>query len=400
MSQLTTQVGGIVPAEALLDRRRMVARPEVSAPQRDEQARLRLVDKLYQRSIFDSVRRVAEGERLRAPIVVDLDPTTFCDLACPECISGKLLNKGRFDRARLVTLAAEFVSAGVRAVILIGGGEPLAHPATGEVIQRLGDGGLSVGIVTNGTNTHRYVDLIARYVDWVRVSVDAGTSETFQRFRPNRRGTSSFSRVIDNMRELATKKKGSLGYSFLLMSRFDSDGHLIASNYDDVYEAAALAKDIGCDYFELKAMFDLQHFIIEQPPHLIASLRHQLRSARTLEDHTFEVVHSSTLDALIEGRSAVQSKDYSRCRIAELRTLITPNGVFICPYHRGNPAAKLGDAVEEPFDELWRKADTTVIVPARDCQFHCARHESNLDLIQLATSGPSRTVEDDYDLFI
>ena len=84
--------------------------------------RLDLTAKLYQPGIYDIVAKVASGGRSKAPVVVDLDPTSFCDLACPECISGKLLNKGRFTRERLGSLAEELVSMGIKAVILIGGG--------------------------------------------------------------------------------------------------------------------------------------------------------------------------------------------------------------------------------------------------------------------------------------
>jgi hypothetical protein len=76
--------------------------------------RLDLTAKLHQPGIYDVVTKVAQDERSKAPVVVDLDPTSFCDLACPECISGKLLNQGRFTRERLGSLAEELVSMGSR----------------------------------------------------------------------------------------------------------------------------------------------------------------------------------------------------------------------------------------------------------------------------------------------
>lgn len=188
--------------------------------------RLDLLSKLYQPSVLPSAMAVGRGERLPGPLVVDLDPTTFCDLACPECISGKFLNRGRFTKERLIQLVGEFASSGVRAVVLIGGGEPLAHPGTKDVIALLGAHGIHVGVVTNGTLIDRHLDELAQHTKWVRVSVDAGTSETYQVFRPNRAGRSVFQHVIDNMRSFATRKTGALGYSFLLMSRPDELGGL------------------------------------------------------------------------------------------------------------------------------------------------------------------------------
>ena len=50
-----------------------------------------LAAKLHQKSV---VERIAELDWMNGgshgPYVVELDPTTVCDLACPGCISGKL----------------------------------------------------------------------------------------------------------------------------------------------------------------------------------------------------------------------------------------------------------------------------------------------------------------------
>ena len=230
--------------------------------------RLDLVGKLFQTSLWPAVTAVAGGERLQAPIVVELDPTSFCDMRCPECISIDLLNEGRFSRDRLLSLAHEFAELGVWAVILIGGGEPLLHNAVGHVIRVLGDAGIAVGLTTNGTMIHSHLDDIARFVSWTRVSVDAGTAACFERFRPHRSGRNVFAAVLDNMRRLADIKAGSLGYSFLLVARLAPDGSVADTNFGDVAAAAALAADIGCDYFEVKPMYDMAHFLIAQPPAL------------------------------------------------------------------------------------------------------------------------------------
>jgi MoaA/NifB/PqqE/SkfB family radical SAM enzyme len=357
--------------------------------------RLDLVAKLYQPAIYGAVSGVAGGQRSAAPVVVDLDPTSFCDLACPECISGKLLNQGRFSSERLASLAGELVTMGVQAVILIGGGEPLAHRGTRAVIRVLGAAGIAVGVVTNGTMIDQQLPELAEHAAWVRVSVDAATSGTYQAFRPDRRGGSAFDKVIGNMRRLAAVKTGALGYSFLIMVRGPD-----ASNHHEVYAAAELAKDIGCDYFELKTMFDPEHHIVALADDVLAEVEEQLAGARRLAGPGFEIVNSSTVDSARERRGAVQPKDYHRCGMIELRTLVTSSGVYACPYHRGNPAARLGDAVTDSLLDIWADSDRGIVDPSRDCTFHCARHESNLELHQIAAGTGSVPLSADHDLFI
>jgi pyruvate-formate lyase-activating enzyme len=367
---------------------------------RDRDPRLELVPKLYQRSVFPAVEQVSKGKTLPAPLVVDLDPTTFCDLSCPECISGELLNKGRFSDARLAELVQELVDAGVKAVILIGGGEPLAHPGIKKVLRVLGPAGLRIGLVTNGTQLLRHADLIARFASWVRVSVDAGSDQTYRMFRPDRRGRSRFNQVIENMRTIAPAMTGDLGYSFLLMERSDEEGRTVVSNYGEVEQAGRLAKELGCRYFEVKAMFDMGHFIVSKPRHLVEQIEEQVRALEELEDEDFSVVASSTMSALRNGSPREEQKEYHRCNVAELRTLLTSNGAYICPYHRGNPRARLGDPVSQPFRDLWANADRQIIDPSVDCRFHCARHEQNLEIDLIGSGQGAWLPTDDYDLFI
>ena len=356
--------------------------------------RLDLVSKLYQPAVWPKVLDAARGCVPTGPVVIDLDPTTFCDLACPECISGKLLNQSRFIPERLQSLAEEIIEMGVNAVILIGGGEPLAHRGTRRVLATLGQAGVAVGVVTNGTLIKQNLDELSRYASYVRVSVDAATPETFGAFRPDRKGGSVFDKVIRNMRELAASRLGALGYSFLVMVRQNR------SNHHEVLRAAELARDIGCDYFEVKAMFDDSHHIVDVANEVLDSVESQLAQARRLEDDTFSVIDNSTMRSLREHKGPVQPKEYDSCGVARLRTLVTPSGVYICPYHRGNPKARLGDAVTQSLLDIWKNANRDAIDPRVDCTFHCARHQSNLELDSIG-SGRGRAVRGtDEDPFI
>ncbi|WP_380282258.1 radical SAM protein [Kitasatospora purpeofusca] len=361
--------------------------------------RLDLVSKLYQPAGWPRILQVASGIASDAPLVVDLDPTTFCDLACPECISGKLLNQGRFTPERLAALAEELVSMSVKAVVLIGGGEPLAHRGTRQVLRILGEAGLAIGVVTNGTMIDKNLDELARYAAWVRVSMDAGSAETYGVFRPDRKGRSVFDKVVANMRLLAEAKTGALGYSFLVMTRQERDGRIV-SNHTEVLQAAELAHDIGCDYFETKAMFDEEHHVIQVSQDILDSVDGQLAEAARLESDTFQLINSSTLTSLRGHTGPVQPKDYHRCGVAELRTLVTPSGVYICSYHRGNPLARIGDAVTDSLADIWKTSDRGIVDPSRDCRFHCARHRSNLELEQIAEGTGAVPPGEDYDPFL
>ena len=325
-------------------------------------AQLHLARKLMQSSVVERIREIDAEGKAPAPWVVELDPTTACNLACPDCISGSLLNKGGFERQRLRELTQEIVEAGVRAVILIGGGEPLAHPETGWVIDYLGDHDVQVGVTTNGILIDRHQKVLAEKTSWVRVSMDAATPETFHYFRPSPTGVSQFDRIVSNMKKFSEVKRGKLGYSFLLLSDVDGDGTVKRSNLSEIHQGALVAKEAGCDYFEVKPSYDMGHFLISQPRSELEEARRQIEAIKALETESFRILAPVNLQYVLDDKPLVEPKDYGRCPISEMRTLVTPSGSYVCPYFRGCADKKIGDPNSQSFAEIWqrqRRADVS-----------------------------------------
>ena len=382
---------------------------------------LNLTNKLHQASVVQRVSEVDWKTTSNAPMVVEFDPTTACNLACPDCISRDLLNQGFFSRKRIRALTKEMVDAGVRAVILIGGGEPLAHPEIGWVIRYLGENGVQIGITTNGLLIERYLEPIAEYASWVRVSMDAASPRTFHRIRPSHSGDSQFDNVVRNMRSLAAVKRGKLGYSFMIYSegkfdvatvpnRLTDHPNLIAreeagfTNVHEIFQGAELARDIGCDYFEVKPMYDINHYAIEQQEALINTTVSQVEQALALQTDTFRVLQATKLKNVLRGEGNIEPKEYTRCAVSQMRTLITPSGTYVCPYFRGREDKMIGDVRDMSLAQMWhgeaRRQVMDKLDPSVDCRMHCIRHESNLMLEEMIAGKVEIEVVDDFDLFI
>jgi MoaA/NifB/PqqE/SkfB family radical SAM enzyme len=327
--------------------------------------------------------------------IVELDPTTFCDLACPTCVSQGVLGKGRFTREQLFVIADDLANLGVVGIILIGGGEPLMHPATVELLGHLTESGLAVGLVTNGTRLvdHAVVQQVAKHCSWVRVSVDAATRETYESLRPALGGRNAFDDVLDGLRSLNEQRKTcSAGFSFVVHQSFpDRRGNL-----HEVSAAAHLAKDLGCNYVEFKAEVDVHHRVIPLGESDTQSLIGELAEARTHIDDDFVVEVSSSLRALLAREPVTgQVKSYSTCPTTALRTTISSSGVFVCAYHRGDERFSYGDPTTLPFKALWA-GRRDIVNPENDCHFHCARHELNLVLMSNKIPTPDRSAQDPF----
>lgn len=353
---------------------------------------MNLKSKLYQLSVLERIEETDWVEGNRAPFVVELDPTAACDLACPGCISEDLIALGnRFSDERLMSLGREFIDAGVKAVILIGGGEPLAHRKIGDFMRLMGENDVHIGITTNGTFIDRYLHVIAEYSQWTRVSMDAATEKMFSILRPTKAatGANKFNKIIDNMRRLAEIKQGKLGYSFLIQTPADGIGAI--SNIGEIYDAAVLARSIGCDYFEVKPSYNwrggIAHSLMKHPPAYMDVAAEEIGRLDDLETGSFKILKAINLKYSLEGVEHDQPKHYKSCPSTHLRTTVTPTGVFVCPYWRGKEHMKVGDVNNKSFTEVWRSNQRESVMEqlnvSRDCGFHCLRNDTNLAAIEI-----------------
>ena len=373
--------------------------------------KMNLKDKLHQKFVIDKLKNEDIKRGSKAPLIVELDPTAVCDLACPGCISEDIIAMGNsFSSERLLNLAKELKESGVKGVILIGGGEPLSHPASGDIIKYFGKNDIAIGITTNGTFIDRYIDEIANYSSWTRVSVDAATQKTFDILRPSKTKKSKFNKVIENMQNLAKIKKGKLGFSFLIRSGIEEKG--LVSNIEEIYDAAKLAKDIGCDYFEIKPSYnyknDAMHTLVKYDDKTLEKIKQEIQKLDILVDDKFKILKAITLDDMLNGVKEKQIKEYDFCPVAELRTLITPTGVYVCPYWRGKSKFNFGTLQNISFSELWnsqrKKEVLNWLNPSIHCkELHCLRHESNLeilDILQKTQNNKEIEIVEEFDRFI
>jgi len=363
---------------------------------------------LLQESVWKAVEDIAAGHPVPHPLAVELHLGTACNLACPECISRPTLDTEVFEPSRAIEIAGELVALQVRSVVLSGGGEPLLHPAAGDVMRTLADGGAMVSLVTNGTLLHHHMDAVATAASRVWVSVDAATAETHALFRPARNGVRMFEQIVDNLRVLSKRRDGRLTFSFLLLSR--QEGGSCISNASEIVAAAKLARELGCGTFEVNIAFDRNLQVAPAHGQMAEVIAAQLREVEPLGRQGFKVYVNPMVEAVAAGRAAepIPKRTYPRCLAAEFRALIGPRGVFLCPRHQELAAARFGDPVTTSLLEIWgsdahlealRRVD-----PRTACDGPCMSMELNEKLIvgvELVRGGCARPpLRPDDDLFI
>ena len=124
----------------------------------------------------------------------------------------------------------------------------MLNRGTGQLVDGLTGSGIQVGLVTNGTMIQDFVDSLSRCT-WVGVSMDAGRPETFNKLKGLPEQSNLFEKIIDNVGILTDYAKRhftrlgkvhpayGVSYKYLIYNK---------ENIAEIYEAAKLAKEIGC----------------------------------------------------------------------------------------------------------------------------------------------------------
>ena len=102
---------------------------------------------------------------------------------------------------RALRLVDELAEAGVQAIQWTGGGEPTVHPDHELIFRRAEERGFRQALVSNGMSwSGELIAMLPRFA-WARVSVDAGTAETYSKIRDTPEG--NFNKVWGNIRRVA-----------------------------------------------------------------------------------------------------------------------------------------------------------------------------------------------------
>jgi MoaA/NifB/PqqE/SkfB family radical SAM enzyme len=289
-----------------------------------------------------------------APITVEFDLNNRCSHACSFCSFGTQESQGyrqqawqEFPAARAVLLLDELAEAGVKAVTFTGGGEPLEHSHVGALLEHASAVGLQWGVVTNGNALrNRAQRAIARYAQFVRVSLDAGSSDTHQ--ITHRVGKPQWSQILDNVRhtrELAGARDLTIGASFCVMR----------ANFQEIYAAGLAVKEHGGDYLEVRPTYPTDWrgdgWNEALTPEEVAAAKVELAHAQLhLNDVTFKVIGMVDRFDALHG----YDKGYAKCRIGPLTTVIGADGrVWHCCVHRGVDGFEVGNVLHQPFREMW-----------------------------------------------
>jgi hypothetical protein len=145
-----------------------------------------------------------------------------------------------------------------------------------------------------------------------------------------------------------------IGYSFIIVWEGASrDGVALHENIHEIALAAERARRHGFDYISLKPVLERGPDGAEvmdpgaaraKEVEVVARIRAEIEKARGFAGPDFAVRVSTNLRVLEQGSWREYTRQPRTCHVQALRQVLTPQGTYNCPAHRGAPKARIAGA--------------------------------------------------------
>ena len=214
-----------------------------------------------------------------------------------------------------------------------------------------------MAVVTNGSRNKVIEEVASLFTpgDWVRLSLDSGTEETFQAMHRPKSPTITLDSICTSARKLKkANPKISLGLSFVITWKGASRGdEQVIENIAEMGRATQLALDFNFDYISFKPFLMRgaegaeamdPKAAKESHAQVLKKIRHGLREAEKTAQDSVAVIESTNLRVLLDGTWQEYADQPKVCHMQALRQVVSPLGVFNCPARRGVDKAKIGSA--------------------------------------------------------
>lgn len=185
-----------------------------------------------------SMKRVSSSLESH-PILLQLDPTSTCNLGCPMCRRNKSSNLGSklsFEDYTQILNGFLFLDF----LLLIGIGEPLLNERLFDFLAYAGDADMRIMLSTNATLIDEAMAerLMSSRLGYLQLSFDGGTKETYEATKKG----ADFDQVVENITVLMRKKREARSRMRIFLVTV-----VTGLNYREIPRLMGLADQMGVD---------------------------------------------------------------------------------------------------------------------------------------------------------
>lgn len=300
---------------------------------------INLLSKLTLRRLFNATRVLssyylskwtAKPIQWGYPISISFEPTTSCNLRCPECPSGLraftrptgMLQKD-FFKDTIDQLYKDLLY-----LVFYFQGEPYLNPAFLEMVKYASAKGI---YTATSTNAHYLNDANAKKtiesgLDRLIISIDGTTQEVYQQYRKG----GNLNKVLEGARNVVKWKKALNSKTPFIFFQF----LVVKPNEHQIEEVKQLGREVGVDDVWLKTaqVYDYEN----DPNHLIPSIAKYSRYKKSEN-----------------GKVETRNKLSNHCWRLWHATVISWDGLVVPCCFDKDAQHTLGDLKGKPFKEIW-----------------------------------------------
>jgi radical SAM protein with 4Fe4S-binding SPASM domain len=283
--------------------------------------------KLY--SSYYYSRYTGSVRHLGNPFTISIEPTTSCNLRCPECPSGlrQFTRKTGALSLELYQNVISQLSPDLFYLILYFQGEPYLNPLFFQMVEEAKKKRI---YTATSTNAHFLTDNLARKtvessLNRIIISLDGLDQATYEKYRVG----GSVEKVIEGTRNLVRWKKELKSKTPYIILQFI----VFSTNEHQVSDLKKWAKDLGVDKLELKTA---QVYNYEEGNELIPSKKEYARYK------------------MQNGKFIIDNPLNNHCRRMWRGCVITWDGLVVPCCFDKDADHRMGDLKKNSFHDIWR----------------------------------------------
>lgn len=264
------------------------------------------------------------------PIALSFEPTTSCNLRCPECPSGlrSFTRPTGMLEGDLFKRTMDEIGDELLYLIFYFQGEPYLHPQFLDMVHYASKKGI---YTATSTNAHYLTDSYAKKtvesgLDRLIISIDGTTQEVYQQYRVG----GKLHKVIEGTKNILKWKKELKSQTPHVIFQF----LVVQPNEHQIEEVKKLANELGVDEVGLKTA---QIYDYEEGDPLIPTIEKYSRYAREAD-----------------GKYRIKNKFVDHCWKMWHSCVITWDGLVVPCCFDKDAEYRLGDLKEQSFKSLWK----------------------------------------------
>ncbi len=265
------------------------------------------------------------------PISISFEPTTSCNLRCPECPSGlrEFTRPTGMLKSDFFQQTIDEIYKDILYLIFYFQGEPFLNKNFLEMVKYASQKGI---YTATSTNAHYLTDEVARKtvesgLDRLIISIDGTTQEVYQQYRVGGR----LDKVIAGAKNIVKWKKELKSKTPFVFFQF----LVVKPNEHQIESIKKLAEEVGVDEVRYKTA---QVYDYENDPNNLIPVNEKFSRYRTGK----------------EGKHEAKNKLTNHCWKLWQANVITWDGMVVPCCFDKDASHRLGDLKDQSFKQIWQ----------------------------------------------